>query len=568
MRVKREAWKRRLGRLPGYRFAVCLKDNGVRGTREQLARRRRLRAVCPAPGLPPESEASEASLVRQAADVCETPVGVAADARDADAARRLMDSLRNQTHRAWTLCAAVADAAQEKALLRAARGDARVRCVRVGAQATSGEALDAALGALGAPVLAALAPETALHPGALWHAVREDAQLVFSDGVENGRLLCKPQYAPDTLRSRNDMNGWLLFSRGQYRPGDALGGMYGLALRLAERASSVSRIPLALYTLEAQPREQEELAELAQHLVRTGLRGAVSPLGVGLHRVEYELTASPLVSVVIPNRDQPEVLRRCLTSVLDKSAYPHLEIVVLENGSKNPETFRLYDEMRARGVTVAAYREQGPFNYARINNWGARQAHGDVLVFLNNDMEIITPDWAEQLLMFVQRPDVGAAGALLRYPDGSVQHAGIVAGMAGAAGHIHKHLPHGEDSWLGCLRCVRNVAAVTGACLMIRRETFGAAGGFDEELAVAFNDVDLCLRLCGKGYVNVFTPFAELYHHESVSRGSDESPENRARFERELAVFLGRWGTWEDPNYNPNLNRATEQVFLAARPVE
>ena len=554
-------------RLPDARFAVMLGNSRLYRAWKKINRKRRLYAQFPAPGLPGEEEAPEALLLQQMSDANGTAVGVAADLRGAeDAARATVFCLRNQTHRAWELCAAVASDAQERCVLRAANGDGRVRCVHVAPDAPVGEALGAALAALNEPLLAVLAPRTVLHPCALWYAVREDAPLVFTDGVENGRLLCKPEYAPDTLRSRNDLDGWLVFRRELCRDGDFSEGMYGLALRLTERASRVARIPHALYRMEKTQDETAERRALAAHLARCGLRGTPRPLGGGLWRVEYELASRPLVSIIIPNRDQAQVLRRCVTSVTQRSSYDKYEIVVLENGSVQAETFRLYDELCAKGVRIETYRADGSFNYARINNWGARRARGDVLLFLNNDIEVITPGWLEEMLMFAQRPDVGAVGSLLWYPDDTVQHAGVAAGAAGAASHIHKFAKRGEMGWLGCLRCVRNVSAVTGACLMVRREVFEAAGGFDDAaFAVAFNDIDLCLRLCGEELHNVFTPFAQLYHHESVSRGSDETPENAARFTAEVERFRTRWHAYFDscdPCYSPRLNRADERVFI------
>lgn len=558
------SYKKRLRGLHVYRLAACLKDNGPRETMRQFARLRRLRTVCPAPGLPDEGKAPEALVMRQIADASGVAVGVAADLRG-ESAQAVVYSLLNQTHRAWSLCAAVSDDGQERRVMQAAHGDARVRCVRVDAACAAGVALESALEALpGAERQAVLAPGAELHPFALWYAVREDAPIVFSDGTENGQTLRKPGYAPDTLRSRNDLDGWLMFRRELYRGGDLAEGMYGLALRLTERTQEVARIPHALYRMRKTQEEAAQQAALTAHLARSGLCGAPHPLGGGLWRIEYELVSRPLVSIIIPNRDQAEVLRRCVTSITQRSSYEKYEVVILENGSAQPETFRLYDELRAQGVRVETYRADGPFNYARINNWGASRARGEVLLFLNNDVEIITPGWLEELLMFAQRPDVGAVGALLQYPDNTLQHAGIVVGAAGAASHIHKHAEAVEAGWLGCLRCARDVSAVTGACLMVRREAFENAGGFDETFAVAFNDVDLCLRLRETGLWNVWTPFAQLYHHESVSRGSDETSENAARFAAEVGRFRSRWHVFMetgDPCYSPRLNHADETVF-------
>jgi GT2 family glycosyltransferase len=265
---------------------------------------------------------------------------------------------------------------------------------------------------------------------------------------------------------------------------------------------------------------------------------------------------APLVSILIPNCDHAEDLRTCLTSIREKSSYHNYEIIIIENNSSQQPTFEYYDLLREhKNIHVVSWK--GAFNFAEVNNYGANHAAGEVLLFLNNDTEVINSDWIERMLEHVLRPDIGAVGAKLYYPNGTIQHAGVIIGMGGAAGHAHQHARPESFGYSGRAKIIQNMSSVTGACLMIRKSTFDEVGGFDERFALAYNDVDLCLKVREKGYLIVWTPFAELSHYESKSRGYEVTPARRARFNAEMALFREKWKyvlAGGDPYYNPNMS--------------
>jgi GT2 family glycosyltransferase len=273
-------------------------------------------------------------------------------------------------------------------------------------------------------------------------------------------------------------------------------------------------------------------------------------------QVQYPLpTRPPLVSIIIPTRDRAALLRTCVGSIFARTEYPRYEIVIVDNGSVEAATKALFAELqREDGVRVLPF--DGPFNFSGLNNFAAREANGSVLCFLNNDIEVITGRWLDELVSQAVRPEIGAVGAMLYYPNATIQHAGVILGLGGVANHAFLHYPHGTDGYMNRARLAQNYSAVTAACLAVRRDTFERVGGFNErDLAVAFNDIDLCLRIRTLGLRNLWTPFAELYHHESASRGNDNAPEHQQRFVREIEYMRRVWGPVldHDPAYNPNL---------------
>ena len=270
--------------------------------------------------------------------------------------------------------------------------------------------------------------------------------------------------------------------------------------------------------------------------------------------MRHRLSHNPLVSIVIPTRDGADLLRRCVGSVLAKSTYARYELLVADNRSADPAARRYLASLEREG-TARVLRDDRPFNFAALNNAAARHAAGELLLFLNNDTEVIEAEWIEALAEHALRAEVGAVGARLLYPDGSVQHGGIILGLGGVADHAHKHLPRHEVGYYGRAKMIQNFSAVTAACMMVRREVFHQVGGFDERLAVAFNDVDFCLRLREQGYRIVWTPYAELYHHESASRGHEDTAAKRRRLDEEVAHVRRRWAgaIARDPYYSPHL---------------
>ena len=278
-----------------------------------------------------------------------------------------------------------------------------------------------------------------------------------------------------------------------------------------------------------------------------------------IFEIKYEIRSEDKISILIPNKDHVEDLRRCIDSIKERSTYSNYEIIVIENNSTGKAVFDYYDTIRKqKNITVVTY--TGAFNYAKINNFGAGYATGKYLLLLNNDTQVISMNWMESMLMYAQRPDVGAVGAKLYYGDRTIQHAGVVIGLGAhrTAGHTHYKINYDNLGYMGRLCYAQNVSAVTGACLMVRKSLYDALGGLDEAFAVALNDVDFCLRVREKGYLNIFTPFAELYHFESASRGSDIVDAKKAeRYEDESELFRERWKKLlakGDPYYNPNFS--------------
>ena len=288
------------------------------------------------------------------------------------------------------------------------------------------------------------------------------------------------------------------------------------------------------------------------NLERCGVQAVVSHTkDLGFYQVEYPVQGSPLVSVLIPNKDQKESLKKCLESVFEKTTYQNYEIIIIENNSIEQETFQYYRELEKRSnVKVVTWKEG--FNYSSINNFGEQEAAGDYLLFLNNDVEVINPCWMEEMLGNCQRPEVGIVGAKLYYPDDTIQHAGTIIGIGGIAGHAFLNMPRSRTGYLHKASIQMDLSAVTAACMMMKRSVFEQIGGFEEKLTVAFNDVDLCLRTVQAGYLVVYNPKVELYHYESKSRGSEDNEEKVRRFQSEIEFMRTRWITIlkeGDPNY-------------------
>ncbi len=279
-----------------------------------------------------------------------------------------------------------------------------------------------------------------------------------------------------------------------------------------------------------------------------------------IFKISYQIIGNPKISIVIANKDHEADLRRCIASILERSTYDNYEIIVVENNSVTEEIGKYYEELKEKGegkVKVVVY--DGAFNYSAVNNLGAKEADGDYLLLLNNDTQVITVNWMEELLMYAQREDVGAVGAKLYYENRTIQHAGVVLALGAhrTAGHSHYGQHRENLGYMGRLCYAQDVSAVTGACLMVARKLFWDVGGLDESFAVSLNDVDFCLKLREKGRLNVFTPFAELYHFESVSRGLDDQGEKARRYEEESERFRRKWKEVlekGDPYYNPNFS--------------
>lgn len=283
-------------------------------------------------------------------------------------------------------------------------------------------------------------------------------------------------------------------------------------------------------------------------------------------RIHWPLPdAEPLVSLLVPTRDRVEILKPCVDAILGRTEYTNFELLILDNQSTCPEALAYMAEVANRDSRVRVLRWNHPFNYSAINNWGVEQSRGDIIGLVNNDIEPINAGWLTEMVSQACRPDIGCVGAKLYYPNDTIQHGGVILGLGGVAGHAHRFFQRDEDGYLGRLKLVQNLSAVTAACLLLRKTVFEEAGRLNEpDLAVAYNDVDLCLKVREAGYRNLWTPYAELYHHESISRGADDTPKKRARWLRESAYMRRTWGDAldHDPAYNPNLTLVHEDFSL------
>jgi GT2 family glycosyltransferase len=500
-------------------------------------------------------------------------------------------SLRDQVYERWELLVtmhAETPAPLVDFIRAAAAGDSRVRIVEVEAGCDPAVARNAALAGAAGDWIAVLPTADTLSPVALAAvafdaAAHPDARLYYADDDHIGpsgqrsRPRFKPEFSRELLRSTDYMGG-LLFVRtaalresGGWRTSFGEAMDYDLALRVFEGwgAASIRHLGQVLHHRRARllgankPRAMRRALE--DHLERTGVPARVEELaGIDGLRLRHAVPRpSPMVSLIVPTRDKVELLRGCVESVLSLTSYDNYEILVADNGSSDPAALDYLAMLRKRDrIRVLSCDE--PFNYSRINNLAVDQAKGTVIGLLNNDTVVITPDWLSEMVSWAMQADVGCVGAKLLYGDDSIQHAGVIIGVGDVAGHAHRHFPRDHDGYCHRLKLVQNLSAVTAACLVVRRSVYEEVGGLNErDLTVAYNDVDFCLRVRAAGYLNVWTPFAELYHLESLTRGSDRSSEKARRYADEVAYMHQHWDLRSDPYYSPHLTRLREDFSIA-----
>ncbi|MBQ8118485.1 MAG: glycosyltransferase [Lachnospiraceae bacterium] len=515
--------------------------------------------------------------------------------------REMIESVQAQTYQNWELCLADGSDAEHTDVGEIcgeyAAKDPRIRYKKLeqngGISANTNECLKLATG----EYIGLFDHDDLLHPSVLYEYMKriceEGADYLYCDectfqgskGIDAMITLhFKPDFAIDNLRANNYICHFSVFDR------KLLEGMelfrskfdgsqdHDMTLRLTAKAKHVVHVPKLMYYWRSHQGStaanintktyaiEAARGAVADHLTSCGFRNfeiTSTRAFETIFRIQYEVIGTPKVSILIPNKDHVEDLTRCVDSILKKSTYDEYEIIIIENNSVTAEIeqyyARLLESKEAKAGKVRLVRYEGEFNYSAINNFGAKYATGEYLVLLNNDTEVITFDWLEELLMYAQREDVGAVGAKLYYPDMTIQHAGVVIGLGahGTAGHSHYKVAGTDLGYMGKLCYAQDIAAVTGACLMVKKRLFDELGGLEEDFAVSLNDVDFCLRLLEKGLWNVFTPFAELFHYESVSRGLDDSGEKAARYERESEKFREKWKAFlekGDPFYNPNFS--------------
>lgn len=515
--------------------------------------------------------------------------------------KQMTGSVRKQTYTNWQLVMVDAsDAAHAEVSAKAAalaQKDARFVYRKIengGIAANTTKGFAAATG----EYLTLLDHDDVIYPNALYDVVRNiqstGADFVYSDEIvlsdnfkQLGGYHFKPDFAPDYLRGVNYITHLAVFSRklldaaGAYEDPNFDGAQdHDLILRLTEKATKIHHIKKCLYVWRAaagstaQTMDAKPYAVAAgerainAHLQRVGLQGEARaiPGAPGAFQLHYELTGHPRITVMIPNKDHTDDLDRCLTSLYKNAGYDNFEVLVIENNSTDPETERYYAQIPQKFANCRVVRYQGGFNFSAINNFGAQFANGEHLLLLNNDIEITSKDFLRELLSYSQRPDVGAVGAKLIYPDNEIQHAGVIMGINGSAGHSHKGHPADAVGDMYRLVTTQDFMAVTGACLMTKTALYREMGGLDEEkFAVAYNDVDYCLKLWKKGLLNVYTPLAQAIHYESRSRGLDTLSENAKRYEREKANFYEKYQPYidnYDPYYNPHFTNKVENFGL------
>jgi len=503
--------------------------------------------------------------------------------------RAAIESVREQAYENWELCL-VNDASPaphvRPVLDEYAALDARIRVAHLRANSGIAGASNHGLRLATGEFVGLLDHDDVLYTDALAEVVRRldrdpaldvlysDEDKIELDGRRSSPFF-KPDWSPDLLLACNYICHLAVYRRSLL---EAVGGFranfegsqdYDLVLRVTERTRRIAHIPKVLYgwrrvpasvaaTVAAKPYAYRAgQAAIAEALARRATEAKVAVFAPGRYHVRYALRGNPTISIVIPMRDRADLTRQCVASIESKSTYKKIELLVIDNGSVEEASRRLLDELALRHRVV---RYDRPFNYSAINNFGVARATGDYLLFLNNDTEVETPDWLQAMLEHSQRHEVAAVGAKLLYPNRRIQHAGVflMGTELAVAGHAFKHLPENTEAWFALAQVAREVSAVTAACMMVRRQVFEEMGGFDERIRVAFNDVDLCLRMRQAGYLVVYTPLATLIHHESATRKALHPPEDE-RLVRERWRELLAAG---DPYYNPNLSRTREDFSL------
>ena len=524
--------------------------------------------------------------------------------------REMIDSVLGQTYAGWELCMADGSGTENGAspltgiLSEYVERDARIRYVTLEKNGGISENTNAALAMAQGDYIVLLDHDDVLPEEALYECARclnktadegKPADIIYSD---EDKLVCKkgkqfyqdphfkPDFNPDLLRSMNYISHLFVVKAeiakqaGGFRKEFDGAQDYDFIFRCTELAGQISHIPKVLYHWRASDQSTAEDPQKKLYAFEAGaraIRAHCERIGIGkvevfqnevlgAYRVRYPVKGEPKVSVIIPNKDHIEDLKVCVRSLMEKASYKNLEVLIVENNSTEEETFSCYQNLETEYPKLRVLTWPGTgFNFSAINNYAVSCANGEYLLFLNNDTELINPDCIEELLGFCQREDVGIVGARLFYDDDTIQHAGVIVGYGGIAGHTFIGFHKGEKTYFLRGSCAQDYSAVTAACMMTKKEIFDQVGGFCEELAVAFNDIDYCMKVRGLGKLVVYNPFAQLYHYESKSRGIEDTPERVLRFEQEVETFRSHWPEIlekGDPYYNPNLTLLSSDFSL------
>ena len=515
--------------------------------------------------------------------------------------RRLTESFQEQTYSNWELCFSDGSGAQSpltELLKELTAKDNRIKYVSHEESLQISENTNSAIEIATGDFIAFADHDDELTPNALFECVKAinekpqtlviytDEDKMSMDGHKFFQPHFKPDYNPDLLCTVNYICHLFVVSR---KVIEKVGGLrsefdgaqdYDFVLRCVEavKDEEICHIPKILYHWRCHEDSTAENPEsklyafeagrraVQAHYERTGIHAEVfKGEYLGLYRTKFIRDHDPLISIIIPNKDHIDDLKRCMESIEQKSTYKNYEYIIVENNSTDSATFEYYKKLEAENPKVRMVYWDGVFNYSAINNYGASFAKGEYLLLLNNDTEIINPDCLEELLGYCMRKDVGAVGARLYYEDDTIQHAGVVIGFGGIAGHCFVQHKRGTTGYCHRIICAQDYSAVTAACMMVKKSAFDAVGGLSEELAVAFNDIDFCMKLRKAEYLIVYNPYAELYHYESKSRGLEDTPEKVARFNKEIATFEKKWPEIlenGDPYYNPNLTLKSQDFSL------
>jgi len=515
--------------------------------------------------------------------------------------RDMIDSVVNQTYGKWELCLADASdeehAYVEEVCKQYSEKDPRIVYKKLDKNYGISENTNICIQMATGNYIALFDHDDILCPSALYENMKviceKDADFIYSDEATfNGNDIYdiityhfKPDFAIDNIRANNYICHFSVFDRalidkvGMFSTEYDGSQDHDMILRLTAAANRIEHIAKTLYlwrshknSVSMDINSKTYAIDAGRRAVRDNIKKAgynvtveSAPAFPTIYKINYEIIGNPKISIIIPNKDAVNMLATCIDSIVKRSTYENYEIIIMENNSETKEIFEYYDLIsKLDFVKVVHY--EGGFNYSRINNEAVKEVTGDYMLFLNNDIEILEPKWMEELLMYAQREDVGAVGAKLFYADNTIQHNGIItgAGPDGIAIHSHAGESRFEVGYMGRLYYAQNVNAVTAACMMVSKDIFNEVGGFDEDLAVAYNDVDICLKIRKAGYLNVINPFAYGYHYESISRGKDTSKSNKDRFQTEVEYMKKKWEkelSEPDPFYNENMSKFSPWKF-------
>lgn len=515
----------------------------------------------------------------------------------------LVDGLIEQTYPNWELCLADGSPEKNEELKPIYEKDERIKYKFIGENKGIAGNTNEALTLVTGDFVALLDHDDLLPKFSLFEIVKcinenPEVEFIYTDEDKFEKLggkrydpYFKSDFAPDTLRANNFICHFSVFKKELM---DKLGGFrseydgaqdFDILLRMSEETNKIVHIPKILYHWRvhslstaksggtAKPYAYEAGVKAVQdHINRLGLKGTVEHGNtLGTYKINYEIIGNPKVSILIPNKDYISTLKVCLKSLKKLTTYNNYEIIIIENNSEEKETFDYYKQIDGKDNIKVVYYPEKIFNYSAIINFGVKNSTGEYIVQLNNDTELLTPNWLEEMLGFAQRGDVGAVGAELFYPDKTIQHAGIIIGIGGVAGHVFKNIPKGIHGYFSKDAMIQNMSAVTAACIMTPRSIYEDVGFMDEKFKVAFNDVDFCLKIRELGKLIVYNPYVQFWHYESKSRGFEDNPEKQARFKQEIDRFHEKWQDFldkGDPYYNKNLRLDNDQCAIRTEKVK